>query len=803
MTNFADDLGTEDRGLAGGQGVAVYLDAFWRRKWRVLLGALLGLLGGGLLYSQSTPMYQSDAQVLVIPKRPEALAISGWDARMGPADAPDFLATHAALIKSPAIISAAVQKSDLASLPSFRGLGNPTHAIIAGLTVNRESKEAGSKSNDILYISFKDSDPVDCRVVLEAVVVAYKDFLDQKYRSISDETVKLISQAREVLAKELEKKDAEYKDFRTKGPVIVVKNKEGSSLPAERLLGIDLKRVGVLVRIAEIEARQKTLNEARKEGRPPKELLKLVANLAAATLHADEEQAGKPGATQPPSLADQSLPLLLEEQKLTQRYGKHHPEVKAVRNRIAETRRLLLEVIGPRAVTIAPDLLDGMSDEDALAAVQSYADSLDRALADLRAAADSLDRLFEGQDKEARAQIGYEVQDEAFHAGIARSQQLYDSVLKRLQEVDIVKDYGGYDAQTIAAPSRGTEVGPKTVTFGGAGLLVGLLAGLGAAYLSHLADRGFRTPEEVRRRLGLPVVGHIRVLRADEIGTTAAGAGLDPALCCYHRPKSPGAEAFRGVRTALYFSTGGAAHKVIQVTSPAMGDGKTTLAANLAVSIAQSGKKVLLIDADFRRPRLHAVFGLSVKTGMASVLAGEAGLDEAVQTTPVPGLLVLPCGPYPSNPAELLTSPRFKEALDELRQTYDYVLIDTPPVLAVTDPCVVAPRVDGVLLVIRISQNARPAAERAKEILGTLGANLLGVVVNAVDEPHGKGYGYGYGGYGYEDTSAENGAGDGELKPAGAEANGHPAAETVAGGRATTGRGKLRRTGLLRRFLRW
>jgi capsular exopolysaccharide synthesis family protein len=153
---------------------------------------------------------------------------------------------------------------------------------------------------------------------------------------------------------------------------------------------------------------------------------------------------------------------------------------------------------------------------------------------------------------------------------------------------------------------------------------------------------------------------------------------------------------------------------------------------------------------------------------MASVIAGQATLDQAIQTSAIPGLSILPCGPRPANPAELLTSPRFKEVLDAIRTQYDFVLVDTPPLLVVTDPSVVAPRVDGVVLCIRVTKNGRPHAERAKEVLGALGANVLGVVVNGFGTQadgsrygyehysigYGDGYGYGYGhGYTYGDAS--------------------------------------------------
>jgi capsular exopolysaccharide synthesis family protein len=180
-----------------------------------------------------------------------------------------------------------------------------------------------------------------------------------------------------------------------------------------------------------------------------------------------------------------------------------------------------------------------------------------------------------------------------------------------------------------------------------------------------------------------------------------------------------------------------------------MADGKSTLATNLAVSIAQSGKKTILIDGDCRRPRIHKIFNVPHDTGLASVIAGQSDLATAIRPTAVPNLAVLPCGPRPANPAELLTSPRFKELLDIIRAQYDYVIIDTPPLLVVTDPCVVAPRVDGVLMAIRVTKNGRPFAERAKEILNSLGAHVLGVVVNGLGGNAGGRYGYGYDSYNY------------------------------------------------------
>jgi succinoglycan biosynthesis transport protein ExoP len=281
-----------------------------------------------------------------------------------------------------------------------------------------------------------------------------------------------------------------------------------------------------------------------------------------------------------------------------------------------------------------------------------------------------------------------------------------------------------------------------------------------------LTDKSFRSPAEIRRRLGLPVIGHIPQIRIDTPADVNAPGGLDPVLAAALRPKSVEAEAYRGLRTQLYFSTQGRGHQVVQVTSPNPGDGKSTLAANLAVSIAQSGKRVVLIDCDFRKPRVHKIFDLpsTGEVGLAGVIAGEAPIQAAVRPSGLPNLDLLPCGPRPANPAELLTSPQFQHALDEVRKAYDFVIVDTPPLLAVSDPSVVASRVDGVLLTFRMTKKVRPAAERAREQLAALGANVLGVVVNGwasggrgyYDYNYGSSYGYRYKDYEYADEYADD-----------------------------------------------
>ena len=192
----------------------------------------------------------------------------------------------------------------------------------------------------------------------------------------------------------------------------------------------------------------------------------------------------------------------------------------------------------------------------------------------------------------------------------------------------------------------------------------------------------------------------------------------------------------------------GKQHSVIQVTSPTPGDGKSTLASNLSVSIAQSGKRVLLVDADMRRPRQHSVFGIEATEGFATVLSGRSAWRDCVyECEEIEGLTLMPCGKKPQNPAELCSSPQVKDLIEELREEFDFVVIDTPPLLAVTDAGPIAARVDGVILTLRIKKNVRVSAERAAEMLQNIGANCIGLVVNGVGAQSGYGSQYTYGAY--------------------------------------------------------
>lgn len=270
--------------------------------------------------------------------------------------------------------------------------------------------------------------------------------------------------------------------------------------------------------------------------------------------------------------------------------------------------------------------------------------------------------------------------------------------------------------------------------------LVGLGLGIGIAFVLEYMDNSVRTIEDVED-LGLTIMGSVPVIKPEQSnGFLKWGDNtkdeetqqIEARLVTHYRPKSPLSEAYRTLRTNIQFSKADEPVKTILVTSAAPKEGKSTTVANLAITIAQMGLKTLLIDTDLRRPVLHKLFNVDRRTGIANVLVGNCSLDDAIQDSTVENLSIISCGTLPPNPSELLSSNRMDEMLKELKSRFNTILFDSPPVIAVTDAAVMAPHVDGVLMVVNSGGTQREALLRASELLKHVRARVLGVLLNNI-----------------------------------------------------------------------
>jgi capsular exopolysaccharide synthesis family protein len=292
---------------------------------------------------------------------------------------------------------------------------------------------------------------------------------------------------------------------------------------------------------------------------------------------------------------------------------------------------------------------------------------------------------------------------------------------------------------TIVDPASvpGSPVSPKPVLNLAIGFVLGLLVGLLAAVVRELVDTSIKSPEDLSRTLTTPLLGTIA------FDKDAPQTPLVSDLGTHH----PRAEAIRVLRTNLQFVDIDGSSSVFVISSSVPGEGKSTTATNLAISMAEAGRRVVLVEGDLRRPKISDYLGIEGAVGLTTVLVGRVGLDQALQPASSPGLDVLTSGSLPPNPSEILQTQVMSDLVADLRGRYDVVLIDAPPLLPVTDAALLASISDGVLLVIRHGRTSREQVRSAAERLESVGARLVGVVLN-MTPPRGGSYGYGYG-YGY------------------------------------------------------
>ena len=324
--------------------------------------------------------------------------------------------------------------------------------------------------------------------------------------------------------------------------------------------------------------------------------------------------------------------------------------------------------------------------------------------------------------------------------------QSYESV--RLAEANSTSNV--VQAEPASPPAR--PIKPRVLTNTLLAAVVGLLLAVGIAFLVEAMDDTIRNPGDVTHQLGLPVLGAIAKYDYE-----------DDNPITKTQPRAPVAEAFRSLRTNIQFASVDTPLRSILVTSPSPADGKSTVAVNLGVVLAQSGRKVVILDADLHRPKIHKIIRLANQRGLSDLFVqNQVNLDGAVQKTEIQNYYALTSGSLPPNPSELLGSGKMVDIIHQLEDQAELVVIDTPPVLAVTDACVLAPRVDGVLLIIKPGVTKLAACKQAIEQLRHVGAKILGVVLNEIEIKRSRYYYYHYRGYyyAYYDSYGESPSGN-------------------------------------------
>lgn len=755
-TAFGDGEGTELH-------LADYIEKL-RRHWKlVVLLTLVCVLGAALLYVISPKEYQATARIQI--ERRSLSPVSGGQNPWEPLWNMEYYPTQYELLKSRGLAEKVVVNLGLAEDPFFNPNGGALLASTAGEGMDPEALDArvlgrlaqrllgglqvqpvrNTQLVDIIYRSSSAQFAARAANGFADAFIAWG--ITNRQHTVGRASSFLASQI-DALKREIQDKEAKLRAFSRETDIISLDRE--SSVVYAQLESFNQDYIEAKARRIEAEARYQEILQA-----PRQEV-------------ADRYSDGSVG-----SLLTEQRKLEREYQTKLQTYKPEWPAMVELRAQIEQGEANLEKVI---------------SEQVERARDTAYAD-FQTALRRERALQRELEEqkaLLLDQSSDAAELTNLQVE-------ISTSRELMDELLRQQSETEVAARLQNSQDSNIrvvdSALVPGGAFRPSLRQNLGMGLGLGLLLGIGAVFLIEYMDRTVKSPEEVERRLMLPNLAVIPDMSAP---STRYGRGYgygygygygaghrrqrkkaarkavlpdgEPLLDTIEKvphdhPRLSVSEAYRALRTALLLSSAQEL-KVVTITSSGSGEGKTATSTNLAIVLAQLGRRVLLVDGDMRKPRLHEVFQVSNRTGLVNILAGGDDPNAVTVQTQVPGLHVIPSGPNPPNPSELLSSDRMHQLLERARGRFDFVVVDTPPVLAVTDATVLGSMTDGVVLCLRAGKVLREDARTCRDRLLLADVRILGTVLNRHTERSGSGrsYHYYYAAYGEAASKSDSAA---------------------------------------------
>jgi capsular exopolysaccharide synthesis family protein len=563
------------------------------------------------------------------------------------------------------------------------------------------------KDSRLAVVKLEDADPERAQRVLTALVDVYIAMnLEDAHASTSQAGDWLHGQL-DKLKDELEGSEMALHQYKENKNILSVALDDQSNMLREEMKQLNEVLTAVRTKREEVAARSTELAKVRAKdptNLPASELLQ--SSLLQSMRRAYEE-----------ALRDRDALLMSGK-------GKSHPEVMSADAKVDVARTALL------------------------AEVRNIQGALDGDLAVVKRQETGLAALFDRAKKEALELNLLEIEYNRLRRSKDNNEKLYSLVLERTKESDLSRMLRVNNIRVIDPPMRpGGPVRPQVPLNIGTGLFVGLILGVAAAMARAMLDRSVKTPDDVERDIGITFLGILPEIGDDKRGLQPGynrGRRRQPPsaieggseLVVHNYPMSGIAEASRTIRTNLLFMAPDHPFRVLLVTSASPSEGKTTVACCIAIAMAQADQRVALIDCDLRRPRLHRIFHAKAELGLTTALLEDDVAESilpAIQPTPVPNLSIIPAGPIPPNPAELFHSDRFRRLLEVLQRKFDRIIIDSPPVVAVTDAAVLSTLVDGTILVVRAFKTPKDLARHALRALADVGAHTAGTVLNSVN----------------------------------------------------------------------
>ncbi len=691
-----------------------------RKRWVLVLVVLfMCLVAGTFYYIKQPKIFRAIATVEIDNKTTDILDVqevytlgtASWQ------DVFTYMDTQLNIIKSRYVMNMVVENLNLDGNMAFLGLDklnpeeleevlstnkpDPVNILQQSVQVER------LKDTNLFKIAYENNNPLLAQQISNMIASVFVEQNVERKLVSTRQALSWLSDQTIDLKNKLEDSERELYKFKKENDILSTSLEDRISITAEQLNSLSIKRAESRSNTIKLRALYKQVDKLK------------IGDIELNSIGLANIQQNEVISRIKIKLAD----LKDEYAQLKERYGPNHPEMKKINERlIAVQHNLQLEIMS---------VIESIKNE------YRAAQSIEKGIAS------ELNNI-----KEEALDVGNkELEYNRLLRERDTNQEIFNLVLKRLKETSVTSMLKNNNVRILdAAVMPKLPVKPHKMVILFAAFLLGLILSLGSAISLELLDTTLKNPEEIEKEIGLTMLGIVPTVKTEESGEIKFAAD-QYALA---NPRSSFAESVRSIRTNLIFMAKGQTRLKgrenvrLLITSPSPKEGKTTIATNLAIALSSAGQKVLVIDSDMRRPRLSSAFSIPrPDVGLSSLIVGEGTLEEAIIHSEHLNLDILPCGPIPPNPAELLGSKSFEDLLDELSLRYNTLIFDSPPVIAVTDAKVISHLMDGIVLVAKAGHTHKAILAQACKNLREVNAPLWGIVLNDLDPEH-REYGYYY-----------------------------------------------------------
>jgi succinoglycan biosynthesis transport protein ExoP len=689
-----------------------YLNVILKHRWTVLALTAVVVAFVTIKTLTTTYIYRATCQILI--ERGTPNIVSFQDVFMLDSST-DYYQTQYRLLQSPSLVLRAIENLNLENNPLFYPLpaqakeGQVSAAYAHNLNPQQRQSAlistflGGLKINPIdgtllVDISFESPHPELAATAANGLAEAYIEQNLELKIGISQDAIEFLTKKIDELRVKVEESESALERYKEEKEIITVEERE--MITPQKLAELNSQLLKAQLRRVELET---LYNQIEKLSEQPEMVESTPRILDSRFIQ---------------SLKSEKIALEKEYSKINRKYGPKHPAIIRLSSQIATIKQKIeLEV---------SKIVNSIKVEYELS----------------KARENVLKRQFEEMKRQALELSKKGIEYAALKRLADSNREVYGTLLKRLRETDVTEDIETLNIRIVdRAEVPRSPVRPAKSKNIMLSVIVGLTLGIGLAFLLEYMDNTIKTHEDIEQRVQLPFLGTIPTIRfnsQDNGKESEPSSSENKDLITSTHPRSTSSEAYRSVRTSALLSTPESPPGKILIASAVPYEGKTITAANLAITMAQAGGKTLLLDTDLRKPRIHQIFTLDNTTGLSNIITTGQDPLSFIKKTDIPNLNVLTSGPIPPNPAELLGSNRMHELMKTFAANFDRIILDSPPLIVVTDASILSTICDGVILVVQANRTGLDVIQRGKELLQDVNARIIGVVLNNMDIERGR-----------------------------------------------------------------